>query len=74
MVLTRLAHRPGDPGRRHPTARPGKTTREIRRCLKRAIARPLLEPLGLRVAKAEAQRLEVLTRAARLGGLLAEAT
>lgn len=27
--------------------------------------------LGLRVAKAEAQRLEALTRAARLGGLLA---
>lgn len=31
-----------------------------------------IEPLGLRVAKAEARRLEALTRAARLGGLLEE--
>jgi DNA-binding PadR family transcriptional regulator len=29
-----------------------------------------ITPLGLRVAKAEARRLEVLMRAARLGGLL----
>jgi DNA-binding PadR family transcriptional regulator len=29
---------------------------------------------GLRVARAEARRLEALTRAARLGGLLAKAT
>jgi DNA-binding PadR family transcriptional regulator len=29
-----------------------------------------LLPLGLRVAKAEARRLEALTRAARIGGLL----
>lgn len=31
-------------------------------------------PLGLRVARAEAQRLAALTRAAMLGGLLEEAT
>lgn len=31
-----------------------------------------LRPLGLQVAKAEARRLEALTRAARLGGLLEE--
>jgi DNA-binding PadR family transcriptional regulator len=30
-----------------------------------------ITPAGLRVAKAEARRLELLTRAARLGGLLA---
>ena len=29
-----------------------------------------LKPLGLRVARAEARRMEALTRAARLGGLL----
>src|SRR5262245_46401245 len=29
-----------------------------------------ITPLGIRVAKAEARRLEALTRAARLGGLL----
>jgi DNA-binding PadR family transcriptional regulator len=31
-----------------------------------------IRPLGLRVARAEAMRLESLTRAARLGGLLLE--
>jgi len=31
-----------------------------------------ITPLGMRVARAEARRLEALTRAARLGGLLTE--
>jgi DNA-binding PadR family transcriptional regulator len=31
-----------------------------------------ITPLGLRVARAEARRLEALTRAARIGGLLEE--
>ncbi len=31
-----------------------------------------ITPLGLRVARAEAQRMAVLTRAARIGGLLEE--